>query len=122
MVEPAGSHVYTLVVSQYEKSNTIHFTLRVFATNEVKLTRVHDPYVHKYQKQVRACPRMLRYHCSTVSVNEHVFLQVVGEWKGHTAGGCGNYKETHNNNPVHQLKITNDRTDNMIKIELRGPK
>ena len=54
MVEPAGSHVYTLVVSQYEKSHTIHFTLRVFSTNEIKLTRVSDPYLQKFQKQVLA--------------------------------------------------------------------
>lgn len=47
-----GSNVYTLVISQYEKNNTIHYTLRVYATSEFKLTRVANPYNPRYEKQV----------------------------------------------------------------------
>ena len=54
MVEQPGTHVYTLVVSQYEKNNTIHFTLRAYATCDFKLTRIAEPYNAKYEKQVRA--------------------------------------------------------------------
>ncbi len=49
-------------------------------------------------------------------------LQVKGEWKGVTAGGCGNYPDTHRNNPIYQVKIDNNNTDNQILIELKGPK
>ena len=51
-----------------------------------------------------------------------MLLQVTGEWKGRSAGGCGNYPESHALNPIHQLRIDNDSTDNMILVELRGPK
>src|SRR6218665_28400 len=47
-----GSNVYTLVISQYEKNNTIHYTLRVYATSEFKLTRVMNPYNPRYEKHV----------------------------------------------------------------------
>ena len=47
-----GSNVYTLVISQYEKNNTIHYTLRVYATSEFKLTQVANPYNPRYEKQV----------------------------------------------------------------------
>ena len=45
--------VYTLVVSQYKKSNTIHFTLRVYATCEFSLSKIREPYKQEYEKQVR---------------------------------------------------------------------
>ncbi len=49
-------------------------------------------------------------------------MQVTGQWKGKTAGGCGNYPETFQFNPIFQLKIDNNSTTNMILVELRGPK
>lgn len=48
--------------------------------------------------------------------------QITGAWKGKSAGGCGNYPETTVFNPTYQLKIDNERADNQILIELRGPK
>ena len=53
MVEDGkGSNLYTLVISQYEKSATTHFTLRVYASCDFKLHRIADPYIPKYEKQV----------------------------------------------------------------------
>ena len=54
---------------------------------------------------------------------EHVYsLQISGEWKGVTAGGCGNHAATYKNNPRFQLEIESTRNDNYLFIELRGPK
>jgi calpain-7 len=98
MVEEKGTGTYTLVVSQYEKNETIHYTLRVYSTCEFKMFKVSEPYDAKLEKQV------------------------TGKWSGKTAGGCANYLDTHQNNPIYQLKINNNRSDNMIQIELKGPK
>jgi calpain-7 len=51
-----------------------------------------------------------------------LWLQITGEWKGQSAGGCANYKETYTLNPLYQIKIDNQASDNHIMIELRGPK
>ena len=55
LVEEPGTRLYTLAISQYEKSNTIHYTLRVFATCEFSLRKIAEPYVSQYEKQVRIC-------------------------------------------------------------------
>ncbi|XP_013402737.1 calpain-7-like, partial [Lingula anatina] len=91
-----GSSTYTLVTSQYEKNNTIHYTLRVYSTCEFVFSKIMEPYNPKYEKQL------------------------TGQWKGRTAGGCGNYPDTHQSNPVYQLKL--DTAENYLLIELRGPK
>ncbi|KAL4222516.1 calpain 7 [Mactra antiquata] len=98
LIENKKNATYTLVVSQYEKNNTIHYTLRVYATCEFSLSKIVDPYKKKYEKRL------------------------TGEWKGVTAGGCGNYPNTHNNNPIYQINIDNSNTDNYLLIELFGPK
>ena len=51
-----------------------------------------------------------------------MFGQVNGQWKGRTAGGCGNYRDSHGNNPIYQLRLDNSHADNYILIELLGPK
>lgn len=43
----AGVSKFTLVVSQYEKMNTIYYTLRVYSTCPFKLEKIQDPYKHK---------------------------------------------------------------------------
>ena len=45
--------------------------------------------------------------------------EITGSWKGKTAGGCGNYRDTYPNNPRYQFAV--DR-DTHILIELKGPK
>jgi len=49
-------------------------------------------------------------------------LQETGEWKGITAGGCANCRETYKNNPVYQLSLDSPYDDNQVYIDLRGPK
>ena len=97
MTENKGTTSYTLIVSQYEKSNTIHYTLRVYSSCPFKFSPIADPYNPKYA------------------------LEVTGEWKGKTAGGCENNMQSYNRNPIYQIKIDNTST-NHILVELRAPK
>ncbi|XP_076439397.1 calpain-7-like [Babylonia areolata] len=98
LVEAKPTEPFTLVISQYEKNNTIHYTLRVYATCDFTLTRFIDPYKSQYEKKVN------------------------GEWKGASAGGCANNRETYSKNPLYQVKIDNTSADNHLMVELRGPK
>ncbi|XP_072139599.1 calpain-7 isoform X2 [Mobula birostris] len=45
--------------------------------------------------------------------------RVNGQWKGQSAGGCGNYRDTYKMNPIYQ--ITAEKTGPLL-IELRGPR
>nr|XP_044991975.1 calpain-7 isoform X4 [Jaculus jaculus] len=45
--------------------------------------------------------------------------RINGKWSGQSAGGCGNFQETHKNNPIYQFHI--DKTGPLL-IELRGPR
>jgi len=92
-VGPKTPRKMTLVVSQYEKTATIYYTIKVFSTVPFELKKIIDPWRHKEE--------------------------VTGKWSGLTAGGCGNYKETYPNNPHYQFAV--DR-DCHILIELKGPK
>lgn len=49
-LSPNSSNRYTLVVSQYEKTATIYYTLRAYATCPFQLNKISNPYVH--QKEV----------------------------------------------------------------------
>ncbi|XP_053609230.1 calpain-7-like isoform X2 [Plodia interpunctella] len=83
---------YTLVVSQYEKSRTILYTLRAYATCPFALNKLETyPYTTNIQ----------------------------GEWSGRHAGGCENHRQTYPNNP--KFTITTPESTAMV-VELRGPK
>ncbi|XP_043117711.1 calpain-7 [Puntigrus tetrazona] len=86
-----GTHTFTLVVSQYEKQNTINYTLRVYSVCKFNFSKIPTPFIH------------------TKRVN--------GQWKGASAGGCGNYKDTFKNNPIYQFNM---EKAGPLLIELRG--
>lgn len=44
-------------------------------------------------------------------------FQVNGQWKGLSAGGCGNYKDSYKHNPIYQINL--ERSGPLL-IELRG--
>lgn len=88
-----GTHTFTLVVSQYEKQNTIHYTVRVYSACSFTFSKIPSPY--------------------TIS------KQINGKWSGQSAGGCGNFQETHKNNPIYQFHM--EKTGPLL-IELRGPR
>ncbi|XP_041101012.1 calpain-7-like isoform X2 [Polyodon spathula] len=87
----AGTHTFSLVVSQYEKQNTIHYTLRVYSGCKFNFSKIPTPYTH--------------------------YKRSNGQWKGHSAGGCGNYKETYKHNPIYQFQL---EKSGPLLIELRG--
>ncbi len=88
---------YTLVISQYEKYNSIYYTLRTYSTQPFRLDELTEPYNSKYSKRV------------------------TGNWTKATAGGCLNYHQTYKNNPLFQLTLANSSAENCLKIELKGP-
>ncbi|KAM4567400.1 calpain-7 [Fundulus diaphanus] len=87
----AGTHTFTLVVSQYEKQNTINYTLRVYCGCKFTFAKIPNPFTH------------------TKRIN--------GQWKGLSAGGCGNYKDSYKNNPIYQINL--ERPGPLL-VELRG--
>ncbi|RXM99287.1 Calpain-7 [Acipenser ruthenus] len=87
----AGTHTFSLVVSQYEKQNTIHYTLRVYSGCKCNFTKIPTPYTQ--------------------------YKRSNGQWKGQSAGGCGNYKETYKHNPIYQFQL---EKPGPLLIELRG--
>ncbi|XP_061229137.1 calpain-7 isoform X1 [Neopsephotus bourkii] len=88
-----GPYTFTLVVSQYEKQNTIHYTIRVYSMCKFTFSKIPTPY--------------------TIS------KRVNGQWKSHSAGGCGNFRDTYKNNPIYQFQL--DKNGPLL-IELRGPR
>uniref|UniRef100_A0A0N5AV39 Calpain catalytic domain-containing protein n=1 Tax=Syphacia muris TaxID=451379 RepID=A0A0N5AV39_9BILA len=98
VVKDPGIQKYTLVVAEYEKTRTIYYTLRVYSSAEFKLKKMKDLYIVK--------------------------KKVCGEWKGKTAGGCGNglSRETYKNNPIYEVSLENGSDDNAILVDLKGPK
>lgn len=93
-LDPNAPRKYTLVVSQYEKTSTIFFTLRAYC---------REPFELK-----------------SLDVNWTTNIQVNGEWNSsnNTAGGCQNHK-TYRNNPLYKVTLANDAD---LVIELRAPK
>jgi calpain-7 len=93
-VKDNTSRRMTLVVSQYEKSTTIYFTLRVYSTLPFTLKRIGDPF--KYKQEITNAG-----------------------WLGKTAGGCANNKATFGNNPRFQFTMESDCS---VFVELKAPK
>ncbi|XP_050298407.1 calpain-7-like [Anthonomus grandis grandis] len=93
---PTSAKDYTIVVSQYEKSTTIYYTLRAYATCPFRLNEIIDPYT--------------------------VEKQITGQWKGSSAGGCPNHQSTYPRNPKIHLEIQGSSDNNQVLLELKGPK
>jgi calpain-7 len=101
---------YTLVVAQYEQLRTIYYSLRVYSTVEFTLKSIAAEYAHVLK---------VRAHRAHTDRCE----QETGEWKGHTAGGCANYRDTYASNPMYEINMSDSNSDaNQLCIELRGPK
>ncbi|GLV42823.1 small optic lobes [Carabus blaptoides fortunei] len=96
ILTPNSSRRYTLVISQYEKTQTIYYTLRAYATCPFRLSKITNPYI---------------YH-----------KQVSDSWTERTAGGCGNHVQTYKINPRYRLHLDSSVNSNHLFIELRGPK
>lgn len=94
----SSSHTrYTLVISQYEKTNTIYYTLRSYGTCPFTLRKIAEPY--NYEKEMTD-----------------------GQWSGISAGGCGNHPATYQNNPRYELVLESSSNNNNLRVILKGPK
>lgn len=51
LVQPDSETHYTLVVSQYEKTTTIYYTIRAYSTVPFMLKKLQNPY--RYKKFIR---------------------------------------------------------------------
>lgn len=85
----------TLVISQYEKSTTIYYTLRAYSRDRFELHKIDSGFTKAER--------------------------VNGAWQGISAGGCTNYPQTHRNNPKYRLTV-GPRARSTLLIELRAPK
>ena len=87
-----------MVIAQYEKSTTIYYSLKIYSSAEFKCGKIKVPY--KFTKKEN------------------------GEWRGKTAGGCGNglSRETVKNNPVYHISLQDYSDENALLIDLRAPK
>ena len=84
---------FTVVVSQFEKTSTIYFTVKAFSTLPFKLDKIKTNWRHKED--------------------------VTGKWTSVTSGGCGNYRDTWPNNPRYKLELD---SSGLVHIQLKGPK
>jgi len=84
---------FTLVVSQFEKTSNIFFTVKAFSNQPLVLQKVKNPCKNR--------------------------KEVTGQWKGASAGGCANNRETWPHNPRFKLVIDSHST---LQIELKGPR
>ncbi|XP_050546424.1 calpain-7-like [Daktulosphaira vitifoliae] len=89
---------FTLVVSQYEKMNSIHYSLRAYATCPFTMEELPDLYNIAFKKTIN------------------------GEWNNTTSGGCRNHN-SFNKNPKFKLVVDGQSSNNeLLKIELKAPK
>eukprot|EP00092_Neocalanus_flemingeri_P004142 GFUD01004456.1.p1 GENE.GFUD01004456.1~~GFUD01004456.1.p1 ORF type:complete len:815 (-),score=258.12 GFUD01004456.1:609-3053(-) len=95
VILPPGDNVrrFTLVVSQFEKSSTIFFTVKAYSTLPFSLEKIKTTWRHKEE--------------------------VTGKWSPGLAGGCANNKDTWPNNPRYQLVLD---APGQIHVQLKGPK
>ncbi|XP_041421969.1 calpain-7 isoform X3 [Xenopus laevis] len=70
-----------------------NFTTQVYSACKFTFTKIPTPYI----------------------INK----RINGQWKGQSAGGCGNFRDTHKNNPMYQFQI---EKSGPLLIELRGPR
>lgn len=93
VITPDTPKKLTLIVSQFNKTTHIHYTLRVYSTIPFTLNKISNPY--KYEREF------------------------VSKWEGKSAGGCDNYRETYPFNPKFECNIEKKTA---ILIELKGPR
>jgi len=84
---------FTLVVSQFEKTSTIFFSVKAYSTLPFSLEKIKTTWRHKEE--------------------------LTGKWSAGLAGGCANNRDTWPNNPRYQLVLD---TPGQIHVQLKGPK
>ncbi|XP_064907736.1 calpain-7 isoform X4 [Columba livia] len=62
---------------------------------------------------------LCKFTFSKIPTPYTISKRVNGQWKGLSAGGCGNFRDTYKNNPIYQFQL--DKNGPLL-IELRGPR
>ncbi|XP_074597133.1 calpain-7-like [Brevipalpus obovatus] len=97
-IPAGGSTDYVLIVSQFEKTTTIFYTLRVYSTVPFSMTKLEEKF-------------------------DYVEKITDASWDDSTAGGCPNNRLTYPLNPAFLLEVNGpDDATNEILIDLKGPK
>ncbi|XP_068061573.1 calpain-7 isoform X3 [Anomalospiza imberbis] len=101
--------------SLFKESTCIHrMTLHTIGSSLQWLyTR---PMAKKFTIQVYS---LCKFTFSKIPTPYTISKRVNGQWKGHSAGGCGNFRDTYKNNPIYQFQL--DKNGPLL-IELRGPR
>jgi len=84
---------FTLVVSQFEKTSTIFFSVKAYSTLPFNLEKIKTTWRHKEE--------------------------LTGKWSASLAGGCANNRDTWPNNPRYQLVLD---SPGQLHVQLKGPK
>jgi hypothetical protein len=74
LVSENSARCYTLVVSQYEKTNTIFYTLRAYATCPFSLAKIGSPYQHT--RKVSLMKNCFHYYTSRDICQNELFIVV----------------------------------------------
>ncbi|KAI3389098.1 hypothetical protein SNEBB_000523 [Seison nebaliae] len=90
---PESIRRYTIIVTQYEKSRAIYYTLRAYSTCQFKMKELIEPYRYKES--------------------------IASEWNHSNSGGCANNHLTYHKNPKFLLSF-GSMSD--MKIELKAGK
>lgn len=78
---PPGKHTFTLVVSQYEKSATIRYTIEAFSTAALSLAPIAPAYPPSMENRI------------------------VSSWTAENAGGCPNDRASFETNPKFSFTV-----------------
>jgi len=65
---------------------------------------------------------MAEFKCGSIRSPYRKKRKEAGEWRGKTAGGCSNNRETYHNNPVYHILLEDGSDENSLLIDLRAPK
>jgi len=88
---------YTLVISQYQKTQTIYYSLRIYSVVPFNLKEIIKNFNHK--------------------------KEIKGEWNALNSGGCMMHQSSYSLNPVYRLEILcSNEHENDILIEIKAPK
>lgn len=73
VLKEAGTHKFTLVVSQYEKHLTIHYSLRVYSTCPFSLHKIKNLCKHKNEaRSYTVVPSIIKFYL--LSLMNEIFL------------------------------------------------
>lgn len=99
---------------------------QVYSVCKFNFSKIPTPYTHtkRVSSHLYLCIYSLvdGYYCLFdnslwLSLSMCSCGQINGQWKGASAGGCGNYKDTYKNNPIYQFNL---EKAGPLLIELRG--